>query len=81
MVVEGGSKVVDDKTINPGADKADDNHTEIVDEESGAADDGAGNGYGGSNVEMEEFVDNFSQDIKATRRGIDGEHQSLGSTE
>lgn len=83
VVVEGGGEVVDDKSVNPGADETDDDHSELVvgDEEGGAADDGACDGDGGTNIEMEEFVDYFGEDIEATRGGVDAEHEGLGGTE
>ncbi len=81
VVVEGSGEVVDHETIDPGADEADDDHAEVIDEECSAADDGAGHGNRGSDVEVEILVDNLGQDVEATGGGVDAEHQGLGGTE
>ncbi len=81
VVVEGGGEVVDHEAVDPGADEADDDHAEVVDEEGGAADDGTGDGDGGSDVEVEELVDDLGQDVEAAGGGVDAEHQGLRSAE
>ncbi len=81
VVVEGGGEVVDHEAVDPGADEADDDHAEGVDSEGGAADDGAGHRDGGTDVEVQVFVDNLGQDVESTSGSVDAEHQGLGGTE
>ena len=81
VVVQRGCEVVDHQAVDPGADEADDDHTEGVDGESGAADDGTGNAHRGSDVEVQVLVHYFGQDIQTARRGVDAEHQCLGGAE
>ena len=71
VVVEGSGEVVDHETVNPSTDEADDDHTEVIDEEGRAADNGAGNGDGGTDVEVEELVDNLGQDVETTSGSVD----------
>ena len=80
-VVERGGEVVDHETVNPGADKTDDYHAEVVDEECGAADNGTGDGDRGADVEVEVLVDYLGEDVQSAGGGVDAEHKGLRSTQ
>ena len=80
-VVERSCEIVDHKTVDPSADKADDNHTERIDEESGAADDGTGDADGSTDIEVEILVHNLGQNVQSAGRSVDAEHQGLRGTQ
>ena len=80
-VVERGSEIVHHQAVNPCADKSDDHHTEIVDEESRAADNSTSNAHRRANVEMQILVYNLGQNVQSARRGVDAEHQCLRRTQ
>lgn len=52
LVVKASGKVIDDKAVDPSADKANHNDIERVDSESCAADNCAGDGDRCTNIEM-----------------------------
>ena len=64
LAVERGGEVVHRKTIDPCADKADHDQLEGIDGESGKADDGAGDGHGHTDIEMQILVQYLGKDVQ-----------------
>ena len=62
--VEAGGEVVDHHSVDPCANKADDDHAERMDGKCRAADHGTGDGDGHSDIEMEVLV---PQDIESLK--------------
>ena len=80
-LVESVGEIVDRYAVDPGADKADDDHAERIDGKCGAADQGSCDGDGCTYVEVQILVDYLGEDVEASCRGVYPEQNGLGNAE
>ena len=76
-LIKRGCEIIDSEAVDPRTDDTDDYHTEIIDEESRAADDHTADGNRRTDIEMEVFIDDLTEDVQATGRSVDAEHNRL----
>lgn len=77
-LVHAGHEVVEREAVHPGADQAEDHHPEGVDGEGAAADEGAGDGHGYADVEVQVLVHDLREDVQSAGGGVDVEQDGLG---
>ena len=77
--IERGGEIIDGKSVNPGTDDTNNDHTEVIDKERSTANHDATDRDRCADIEMKIFIKDLTDDIESAGRGIDAEEECLTS--
>ena len=76
-LIKRGGEIIDGKAVDPGTDDTNNDHTEVIDKERSTADHDTTDRDRSTDIEMEEFIEDLTDDIESAGRCIDAEEESL----